>query len=206
MNAKIETGILLTLALATGIGLGCGDDDDGPDVGGPVTVEIRNGTWTISETVSYTGADSCLARPDTTVDSTGVICNVTLGQDAGPAEINCELDTDEQGQVEFRCTFRTDLGFCWHLVTLIGEGAVTDTTFDLSSMAFAKVQAKDRDDQASCDLLFGTFVDACTTLIDFSGSWISSEGDTLCPPDTAAEAGVPLESLLHRMTAVKAGG
>ena len=72
---------------------------------------------------------------------------------------------------------------------------MNDTTFDLSNLAYSLIRPREGVTQAECDLFFGA-VDPCTTLIDFTGTWISADGDSLCPTDEAAP-GVPLSDLVR---------
>jgi hypothetical protein len=199
MKRWIESGLVMLVAAGSVLGAGCGDDTERKKASGPIEIAIKNGTWMISETVSFLGADSCLARGDTTVDSTGVICDVTVGSTSFPAEVNCTLESSATSDsVWYTCTFTTDLGFCIHTITLTGEGTVDSTSFSLVNLAYTKVRAKDSEDQNLCDLYYLQTVDPCTTLIHFDGTWISSEGDSLCPPEEGAPS-VPIQLLIHDM-------
>lgn len=199
MNRWIESGLVLLVVAGSLAGAGCGDETTSKKVSGPLDIAIKNGTWMISETVSYLGADSCVARGDTTVDSTGVICDIAIGSTSLPSEVDCTMESSTTSDsVWYTCTFTTDLGFCNHIATLTGYGTVDSTSFSLVNTAWAKVKAKDPKDQGVCDLYYLQSVDACTTLINFEGTWISSDGDTLCPPDDGSPS-VPIQLLIHDM-------
>jgi hypothetical protein len=199
MNRWIESGLVLLVVAGSLVGMGCGDKKVSKKVSGPLDINIKNGTWTITETVGYLGADSCIARGDTTIDSTGVICDVTVGNTIFPSEVNCTMESSTTSDsVWYTCTFTNDLGFCDQIITLTGEGRVDSTSFSLVNMAWAKIKAKDAKDQNLCDLYYFNSVDACTTLIHFDGTWISADGDSVCPPDDGSPS-VPIQLLIHDM-------
>lgn len=187
------------LALGPLVG-GCGGNDTTPPRHtGPVSVEVRNGTWAFTETVSYTGADSCLNRPVSVVDTTDVICRVFFGNGTGPFPVDCELEQNGN-DVSFDCVVTVDLGYCREFIDLVGSGTVTETTFDLNSRLTARIVAKDPQDQEQCDLNFGFAVDPCTTLVAFAGQWVSSDGDTLCTADPDSLMPLSLEGLVTEMS------
>lgn len=171
--------------------LGCGGDDSVPP---PLvhTVDVRNGTWSITETSSYYGADSCAARGFETLDTTTVLCNedVLPGADGFPASVTCDLDQDGD-QLTLDCRIRTDFGPCLQTVRIFGGGTVTDTTFDLEIDAIETWSADDPDNATFCQLNYGRFADPCTLRVHSVGVWVDSTGSYTCPPDTLSSAPLP---------------
>lgn len=201
MKHWAEYGFLMALVTGVALSAGCGSDPPTVHHTGPATVEVRNGTWMFTETITYTGDDSCVARAAEVTDTTDVICAVGFGEGAGPFPVDCELDMNGT-DVSFDCVVTADLGYCRQFIDLVGSGTVTDTTFDLQTSLFSRIVAKDPKDQGQCDLNFRGTIDPCTTLVSFVGQWISSDGDTLCPADPDSLTPLSLRDLVSEMGSV----
>jgi hypothetical protein len=176
--------------------LGCGGDEAPP----PPTIskiEVRNGTWHIHVNTTFTGPDSCLARTPVTADTNDVICNVSLVTGDTQFPFTCDL-TQNGSDVTFDCTGRIDLGICWQMADIKGGGSITDTTFDLEFKLTQWVRAKDPSNTENCELFYGRFVDACTTWVASTGSWVDSTGAFRCPSDTLSKT-VPFSRILSGM-------
>ena len=167
--------------------LGCGGDDttSPPKVS---VIEVRNGTWHIVETSTFSGADSCLARSPQGVDTTDVICRLDLVSGNSDFPVTCNISTIGD-QLTFDCRGRVDLGICWHNAYVAGSGTVTDTTFDIDFTLYQNVTTKDPDNAEACQLLYGRFVDACTTAVNAVGTWVDTTGADTCPDDTLSKGG-----------------
>lgn len=197
MKRLCQVVLLLSIAAVSVLSGGCGDDAVTlVPPSGPINIPIRNGTWAISEVATYTGADSCLARDSTIVDTLDVLCSIDVGE-TGSIFIttDCEIDT-VGNQVVFDCIIRADLGICVQVIEIGGSGTVTDTTFDLSSKLVTRLIAAEGVTDSTCNAFYGNFVDACTTWIESVGTWVSSEGDSICP--SSAMAPLSLEIFLER--------
>ena len=189
-------GFLMSLVVG-GILAGCSDNPViPPPPNNPITLEIKNGTWCITETVWYTGHDSCVARGSESLDTTDVICNITYGAGQTPFSVECVLADSVGGvpdSVEFSCSISADLGICVLFLEVDGAGRVDSTSFDLNTTLVERLEAKQGQDPAECDRFFGFAVDACTTNVAAAGVWISADGDSLCPEDGK---GIPFQTLL----------
>ena len=203
--AYARAAVLLVAAASLAAG-GCGQED--PVVvppTGPISIDIRSGTWAILESATYSGDDSCLARDTLSIDTTDVLCNIGIGESGLFFPTNCEMTQDETtGEVTFDCTTRANLGICFQHIRVTGEGTVTDTTFDLTSVLTTWLVPQDGVDQSDCQRFYGNFVDACTTFIVTSGAWLDSslvnaDGDTVdCPEPESGALAVPLETFVRR--------
>jgi hypothetical protein len=191
MRSRLSTAAMGAVLLASAWGAGCGNNKTStPCTSG--SVDIRNGTWAVSETVTATGPDSCLNRTPLYADSTGVICNISAGTSTSNFKVCC--DTQVNGdQVTFDCSGKVDLGICVQDVSIFGGGTVTDTTFDLDFAFTSGIRAKDSRNEPFCQINFGRFADACTTHVRSVGSFIDTTGAYRC--GTSAK-GVPLEALI----------
>lgn len=160
------------------------------------SIDIHNGTWEVQQTLSFTGDDSCTARSNLSQDTTLVLCNVDV-VDPGfvSADVTCPVYNFDGTNVSYTCQVRVNLGVCYQYLEINGSGTLSDTTFNLQNTFYTHFAPVNPGDQVNCDLLFGRTVDACTTMVASVGTWISSDGDSICAPDTAA-AGVPLARFL----------
>ena len=162
----------------------------------PITIEIKNGIWCITETVWYTGHDSCVARGSESLDTTDVICNITYGAGQTPFSVECLLADSVGGvpdSVEFSCSISADLGICVLFLEVEGAGRVDSTSFDLNTTLVERLEAKQGQDPAECDRFFGFAVDACTTNVASTGVWVFADTAEVCPEDVK---GIPLQTLL----------
>ena len=207
--------LLVAVAAVSAFAGGCSEEESPIDLpGGPITIPIRAGTWSIQEVATYTGSVSCLARDSTFADTTEVLCSFDLGQTSSPFIVaDCEIDT-VGGEVVFDCTIRTNLGICTQIIEIAGGGTMTDTTFDLSSVLVTRLVPAEGVTDSICDFFYGNFVDPCTTLIESMGAFIDTstaviqmDSTEFCevPPCTTyvdcpstTEASQSLESFMER--------
>ena len=191
---RFGIGLLLLGGVLAQLALGCGDDKP-TDPGDPPRIEVRNGTWRFQETLTFTGPDSCLARTPVDIDTTDVMCNVAIVE-GGNSQFQVLCDINENGEaVDYTCRVRVNLGLCYQIVEIEGSGTVTDSTFDINSSFYTRLEPVNPGDQVNCALFYGSFIDACTTHVAAVGTFLSSDGDTICAADPAAP-GLPLERLL----------
>lgn len=191
----LKRTLLVLAACAMAWSMGCGEDD-APPPPEQIQIEVRNGRWQINVTTTYSGHDSCLARPPVTADTLDLICNVNLISGSGNFPLDCDV-TQSDEDVSFDCTARINLGICWQIVDITGGGVVTDTTFDIDLTLTQRVTPQEPENAENCQLFYGRFVDACTTLVHSTGSWVDSVGAFRCPDDTLGKA-VPFSRLLSR--------
>jgi hypothetical protein len=191
MKRRLSTAAMGAAVLASIWGAGCGKSSTRTPCNAG-SVDIRNGTWAVSETVTATGPDSCLNRTPLVADSTGVICNITAGANSSNFNVCC--DTQVNGdQVTFDCSGTVDLGICVQDVSIFGGGTVTDSTFDLDFAFTSGIRAKDSRNAQFCQINFGRFADACTTHVRSVGSFVDTTGAYRCG---TSSKGVPLEALI----------
>lgn len=188
--------LVLVLALASALAWawGCGGSKT-PTTPPIPTIDIHNGTWRVQQTVTFAGDDSCTTRGTLNQDTTLVLCNVDV-VDPGfvDADVTCPVYESDGRNVSYVCRVRVNLGVCYQILEITGSGTISDTTFNLQNTFYTRFAPVNPDDQVNCDLLFGKTVDACTTSVASVGVFVSSDGDTICPPDTsAAAAGMPLQ-------------
>ena len=205
MHRVLQFTFLLSVVLASGLATGCGGDETTiPPIILPRqgSVDIRNGTWSIMETVTFTGDDSCLARPEVNVDTTDVLCNLDFADVPPQFPLICETEIDSvdavTSDVTFDCRVTINLGICRQIIDFAGTGTVTDTTFDLVTALTTRLEPNEGVSQQECDDFYGSFVDACTSMIASTGTWISSDGDTICTDSNSPSVGIPLETFFSR--------
>jgi hypothetical protein len=182
---------------ATAWAVGCGDDAPGPP---PVrtTIDVRNGTWSIHEISSYSGADSCLARGEKTVDTIQVVCarDLLFAKPGSSFPVTCEVDTVGD-DVQWQCRIQlADLGICYLYLHTTGTGTITDTTFDLISDYVQEIKAKKPEDAEASERLYGRFADDCTLHVSTVAFWVDSLGSFLCPDDALSAKVLPFSPFL----------
>ena len=183
--------------VAAGLGaaawaVGCGDDTTQPPPA-VFVIDVRNGTWNITETSSSRGADSCLARGVVVVDTADVLCAKTLllASPGGLFPISGEIDSvGDEFQFQYRFQL-ADYGICYFYLHEVGSGTITDTTFDVVADFVQEIKAKDPKDALAAELLYGRFADDCTLHVSSVGAWASSFGDTICVADPSPAAPLP---------------
>jgi hypothetical protein len=185
-------------ALALSFLLGCSDNPiviPPPEV---VRLDIRNGHWTTFERWTYTGADSCVARADSLSDTTRVLCSVfTLDT---PFSIDCDVERDGEN-VTYTCTSVADLEPCLILIELTGTGVVTDTTYVLDAVQVQRIDIKEPTN-LDCEGLYGSSIDACTTLIHATGTWLYADSlsDAICEAEGDTDEDLsPFTSLISSL-------
>jgi hypothetical protein len=155
------------------------------------------------EAVTFTGDDSCLARSEVNVDTTDVLCNLDFADVPPQFPFFCETEIESvdvvTSNVIFDCTVSINLGICRQIVDFAGTGTVTDTTFDLMTVLTTRLEPNEGVSQDDCTLFYGSFVDACTSMIASTGAWIDTTGSYTCPDDNlGAGSGTSLETFFSR--------
>ena len=154
-------------------------------------VNLRNGTWITTRTVTASGPDSCDARAVPTVTDTTGLCYVNPASGGGFLSFFCTVDqADNSEDVTYECTASLDLGPCRQTWTLSGDGTVTDTTFTLLGTLVSRVEG----DSALC----AQFVDACTSRVTMTGTFWSEAGKDSCD---RIEALLPLSDAMEWIVA-----
>jgi hypothetical protein len=151
---------------------GCGGNSTSPPLQ-RTTLAVQNGTWQVRVHTTYSGADSCLARPAASLDTTDVICSVSVVSGGSDFPFTCHMDTSGDN-VTFDCSGRFDLGICWEIADINGSGTVTDTTFDINFVLSQRVTPKDPQNAQACELFYGRTVDDCSANVSSQGTWMNS--------------------------------
>ena len=199
---KLVQFVFVVSLVLGGLGaLGCGSDseEEGGTKDPPPVLDIRDGTWTLSQTVSLGGADSvCNVTPET-YDTTLALCSYEPLDDGGPSGgFDCDVTT-EGNDIQFSCSRVAAPPPCRIRETFSGGGTVTDTTLELRIASTIELRGQEPQYDEICDALYGEPVFACTLWVDMSGRWVSSEGDTACSEEPSGTRAVSLEGLLHTL-------
>ena len=195
---RLQLGLFLVVVLGSLVAVGCGSEEvvtrPGPR---GINIDIRNGTWALAESTIYLGNDSCVALPYELTSSTDTLCSFDPAD--VPFQFRFECDVDTMGSsVDFDCRITSDLDICLLITDITGTGTITDTFYDLEMKFFSRVEVGRGVTQDDCDLLYGRFASVCTTMIFSTGTWISSDGDSVCPDFGDTLQAVPLETFITR--------
>ncbi len=191
MKRFLPPALALVVALAPLAG--CGNDSNTRPAT-PTTVNLRNGTWEVRTSRSWSGPGDCSQRPDTvgTVIDTLALCEFNLISESGGSGLGCDITLDGD-DVVFDCSRSLErLDPCELVRHLTGSGTVSDTAFTFLA---------DREDVLSgpgdpCDL-YRASVDSCILHLEITGTFIDTTGAWACPEDAPAAPGV-LRSLILR--------
>jgi hypothetical protein len=176
--------VLLSVLLwlgGAGLVVGCGDDES--DCKPPVVIDVRNGSWEITEVIEFSGTDttcfdSTIVDPDTviveTYQDTVLYCEFHEWGDPTDTELCCD-NVLEGNEVDISCRQAFPLDVCQLVFEVTATGTVTDTSFNLD-LRFLDTLAGPRN---PCEFFEG-YQDTCFTVIHSTGRWISADGDTAC--------------------------
>lgn len=191
---RLKVGLFFVVVVGSLIAVGCGEDTVTPSENRGLGLDIRNGTWALAESTIFLGNDSCVALPYELTSHTDTLCNFDPAEVPFQFRFECDADT-AGGNVDFDCQIIDDLGICLLVTDIAGTGVIADTTWDLEMKVFTSVKVGRGVPQSECDRLYGEFASACTTMIFSTGTWISSDGDSVCPDSNSLQK-VPLETLV----------
>jgi hypothetical protein len=184
-----RTPWLAALALGSVLVLagGCSDDDDDDGDGGGGDFELRDGTYSVVISGSFTGPGECaetvepitLQFPFCGVDDPG---DVTGGEDGEECEV--EGDGDD---FEFHCTSADTVGGCIYTTHSEGEGSFGEESFTITVTSFETVSPT----TPPC------VADPCTTITTLTGTWLNS--------NCSGAPTYPLRSLIRNAGKLAAG-
>jgi hypothetical protein len=151
------------------VAAGC-SEDEGPILPFEV-IEIRQGTWLTSRTVTYQGPDTCVALETSWTDSTQILCFIDPVAGSGRQLFSCSVDQEGE-TVSYECFSVLDTGPCFIRWDLTGGGTVTDSTFELQG---SLVQTTEGD-----SILCAEYAFPCTSNVVYTGTFVSTLGDSIC--------------------------
>ena len=194
MLKRVGPVVLLALAVALTLAA-CGGNDTVKPKPGP-EVDVRNGTWSLSFTTSWSGADSCADREEMmeTLPDT-LLCSFDL---VGTEAYNFDCESSIQGEnVSFDCTaLIRDIDPCKFIGHIEGTGTVNDTTIVLTASVYVEVSGPDE----VCSLYSG-LVDPCVETVVITGHWVSAERAEDCPAADVSKTSA-VRILLGRAAAI----
>jgi hypothetical protein len=178
------------LALAAGVAVtGCGGDDDNPagPGDGNTVVDVRDGTWEIVTTTTYTGDDPTCIQPQEEETETEVFCRADFEEELGEEGIPLECDVQLDGtEFTINCSAVLPAGNCTLITAVTGGGTITETRFDMTITATLSATGS----APECGQ-----IPACVITMNSVGTWMNSEGAEICGESAGS---IPARSLLSR--------
>jgi hypothetical protein len=167
---------VLALAAVAVVSAGCGgdddDDDDGNGGGGGSEVDVRDGTWNISVSSTYSGGEGCSGTEGPFIIPI-VLCDLDdPGDISGDDEAECTQEVDGN-TVEFDCVSDEDIGDgCVIRTHSSGMATFNETSFSMTVV----ISESTTSSSPACQ----SQVDPCTTTLTMTGTWASSSGAGSC--------------------------
>jgi hypothetical protein len=170
----------LLLALGAALAAGCSDDST-DNCESTLVIQIRDGSWEITEEIRYVAADTSCFGPEITLDSTYVeqdtlvYCEYVATGDDEASDLCCQ-NTVTGNDIDVACSVTYPLDVCQLVFEVTANGTVTDTTFDVTLRFLDTISGPEN----PC-VFFDGYRDTCLTDIHTTGRWLSADGaDTTC--------------------------
>ncbi len=171
---NVQRMLALTLLPSLVLLSSCGGNDNslGP-AGGAAAVGFADGTWRVTTTMTVLGqATECQGQDPIVVEQDQILCaataeEITGVQDFSTGNFTCDLDSNGNSYtIDCSGSFFQDP--CTIGYSISGQGSNTETSFSIV-MDYA-ISASGPLEEC------GVFDQPCTTRMELSGVWVSSDG------------------------------